>query len=347
VPYWILVAFWRRRGALRGDHLAMALAATGLTNGNRRTRLLFDALVPLSLVAVLYDAMRLSRNAGLTPSKVHVADIREKELKWFGVGSGTSRVTLQDWFHEHASLPLDLFCAIPYGVFLYVVTGYAVYLLGRDRGSQQRFAWGFFVLNLAGFATYHLYPAAPPWYFRKHGARIHLDARPSEGTHLARVDAFLGVPYFKRFYDRGSDVFGAVPSLHCAYPLLMILEGWKLHGPVGRSLLVLFYGSMCFSAVYLDHHWVIDVILGSGYAVGTHWLMLQLIPAAKTIEPRAALLGEGTARAPGTPGSWAGPRQLERSVSPLNLADRDDYISNMLAPGGALQSRRWASAKRD
>ena len=117
-PYWLLVAFWRRRGCLRFDHVAMAVAATGLAYGTPRTKRLFEGLVPLSLVAMLYDAMRLSRNAGLAPSKVHAADIREKELAWFGVGKGAQRVTLQDWFYEHASLPLDLFCAVPYGIFL-------------------------------------------------------------------------------------------------------------------------------------------------------------------------------------------------------------------------------------
>src|SRR5262249_55289549 len=150
-----------------------------------------------------------------------------------------------------------------------------------DRGSQRRFAWGFFVLNAAGFVTYHLYPAAPPWYFRKHGSRVDLRATPYEGTHLARVDRFLGYPYFKKFYARSRDGFGVVPSLHVGYPLLMILVGWRLHGKVGRSLLALFYGSMCFSAVYLDHHWVIDVILGSGYALGTHWLMRLIIPVER------------------------------------------------------------------
>jgi hypothetical protein len=284
-PYWLLVAFWKRRGGLRWDHVALAVAATSLAYGNRRTKRLFEGLVPLSLVAMLYDGMRLSRNAGLAPSKVHVADIREKELAWFGVGKGASRVTLQDWFYEHASFPVDLFCAIPYGIFLWVVAGYAAFLIVRDQDAQRRFAWGFFVLNVAGFVTYHLYPAAPPWYFRTHGDRVDLRAAPSEGSHLARVDAFMGYPYFKKLYARGSDVFGAVPSLHVAYPLLMIHEGWRLHGPAGRSLLALFYGSMCFSAVYLDHHWVIDVLLGSGYALGTGAFMRRLIPL-----PRPALL---------------------------------------------------------
>jgi membrane-associated phospholipid phosphatase len=35
---------------------------------------------------------------------------------------------------------------------------------------------------------------------------------------------------------------------------------------------------MCFSAVYLDHHWVIDVVLGSGYALGAGAAMRSLIP---------------------------------------------------------------------
>jgi hypothetical protein len=264
------------------------MTATGLAHGGPRGKRLFAALLPLSAVGILYDAMRLFKNAGLTPSGVHVADIRAMELKWFGVGTGDRRVTLQDWFHEHHSLPLDLLCAIPYGVFLYVVMGYAVYLLGRDAGSQQRFAWGFVVLNAAGFVTYHLYPAAPPWYYRKYGTHVDLDAAPSPGTHLARVDAFLGFPYFERFYGRASDIFGAVPSLHVAYPLLMIIEGWGHHGGFGRSLLALFYGSMCFSAVYLDHHWVIDIILGSGYALGTGFFMRRLIPRAEL--PRLARL---------------------------------------------------------
>ena len=77
-PYWIWVAFWRARAGLRWDHVAMALAATGLAYGNRRTKTLFVALVPLSAVAMLYDGMRLLKNTGLTTTNVHVGDIRAR-----------------------------------------------------------------------------------------------------------------------------------------------------------------------------------------------------------------------------------------------------------------------------
>jgi membrane-associated phospholipid phosphatase len=33
---------------------------------------------------------------------------------------------------------------------------------------------------------------------------------------------------------------------------------------------------MCFAAVYLDHHWVFDVVLGSLYAVVISTLMRRL-----------------------------------------------------------------------
>jgi len=74
-------------------------------------------------------------------------------------------------------------------------------------------------------------------------------------------------------------VFGAVPSLHVAYPLLMLIEGFRRHRWLGRVLLVWFYLSMCFAAVYLDHHWVFDIVLGSIYTVVISSLMRSVFNA--------------------------------------------------------------------
>ena len=62
-------------------------------------------------------------------------------------------------------------------------------------------------------------------------------------------------------------MFGAIPSLHCAYPLLVVIEGWRMFGPKLRASAVAYWLAMIFSAVYLGHHWVIDAIVGSTYAV--------------------------------------------------------------------------------
>jgi hypothetical protein len=276
-PFWLWVLLWAAIGALRWEHVAISLLASALALGNARTKRWFLALIPLSAVAVLYDAMRFVKNWGVAPNTIHICDLRAAELRWFGVQTDAGRVTVQDWFQAHARMPLDVISAVPYGLYLYIVIGYAIYLVGRDFAAQQRFAWGFFLLNMAGFATYHVFPAAPPWYFHLHACSVDLAAPASTGPNLARVDALLGVPYFHAFYARSSDVFGAVPSLHVAYPLLMIVEGFRLHGRLGKSLLVLFYAWMCFAATYLDHHWVIDVVVGSAYALVVGVIMRCLV----------------------------------------------------------------------
>jgi membrane-associated phospholipid phosphatase len=77
-----------------------------------------------------------------------------------------------------------------------------------------------------------------------------------------RVDNLLGIPYFQSFYARASQVFGAVPSLHCAYPMLGLLTAWRFAGPIARSAHLLYVVVMFSASVYLDHHWIVDGILG-------------------------------------------------------------------------------------
>ena len=194
----------------------------------------------------------------------------------FGITSAGVRQTLQDWAQAHASAPLDIFFAIPYGVFIYAVLGFEIFLFVKNYHAALRFTWGFLFLNLLGFLTYHLYPAAPPWYYHQYGCVVDLHAHASPGANLLRVDRMMGIAYFTGFYGRSSDVFGAVPSLHVAYPLLMAIEGWNGRHWVGRVGLVVFYLWMCSAAVYLDHHWVIDIILGSLYTLFVVVLMRKI-----------------------------------------------------------------------
>ena len=123
-----------------------------------------------------------------------------------------------------------------------------------------------------------------------------LTQHASAGPNLSRVDAALGFAYFKSVYGRATDVFGAIPSLHVAYPLLIAIEGWRQHRALGRALLIGFYLWMCFSALYLDHHWVIDVLVGSSYAAivaACGWALSRKAVTERAIptevQPEAAL----------------------------------------------------------
>jgi len=279
LPFWLLAAFWAVQGKLRWDHLALALLATFLAYWSDWTRRLCLGTLPLGLVGVLYDSMRVVKNVGLTRDNVHVCDVRAIDQRFFGVELNGTRATWHDYLQQHATPFWDVYCAIPYAIFLGVMVVYAVYLFRRDYPALQRFAWSFLALNVAGFITYHVYPAAPPWYFHRYGCVVDLATHASEGPNLARVDSWLGMPFFAGMYGRSSDVFGAVPSLHVAYPLLLLIEGFRRHRWLGRVLLVWFYLSMCFAAVYLDHHWVFDIVIGSLYAVVVAALIRRVLNA--------------------------------------------------------------------
>ena len=262
---WAIGAF--SRGERRWEHLVFLVLAPALAWGTPRMRRLFAGVLPLLLLGLVYDTMRLVKNIGVEPSRVHTCDIRALEARLFGVHMNGALVPPHDWLQAHASTALDLYFAIPYGTFIYVAVAFGLWLYVRDYDAMRTFGWTFLVVNLAGFVTYHIVPAAPPWYVHAHGCVVDLAAHASPGPNLARVDAMLGTPYFQSFYGRSSDVFGAVPSLHVAYPLLVVLFGWPLFETPLRVASSVFFASMCVAAVYLDHHWIVDVLLGVTYTL--------------------------------------------------------------------------------
>jgi membrane-associated phospholipid phosphatase len=259
---------------MRWEYVAFPVVSFSLAYGTAATKKLFVGLYPLGLIGILYDGMRLARNVGVTEERVHLCDLRAAEATVFGWHGAT----IHDWIQAgHTNAVLDAFFSIPYATFLFVCIGFAVYAWRRDFLTLRRFGWCFFVVNVAGFATYHLYPAAPPWYFHEHGCVVDLAANAEAGSNLARVDAWLGFPYFHGMYARATEVFGAIPSLHCAYPLMITILGWRWLGTFGRSLSIAFFVSMCVGAVYLDHHWILDVLAGIVYALGTVALVCVLV----------------------------------------------------------------------
>lgn len=264
------------RGELRWDHVAMMVLVPALAYTNEKSKKLCEASYAMGLTGLFYDAMRYFRDVGVSPERVHLCDLRALEIKLFGITMGGERVTVHDWFLTHHWDALDLWCAVPYGTFIFASLGCAVVLYGRDYRAVQHFAWGFCLMNVVGFATYHIYPAAPPWYYHAHGCFVDMAANPQAGPRLEHVDAMLGIDYFRGMYARSSDIYGAVPSLHVAYPGLILLNGFRLFKVPGKIFSIVFFVSMCFAAVYLDHHWIVDIVLGLVYCVAA-WAIVRFV----------------------------------------------------------------------
>ena len=290
-PFVAYASYALARSDLRSDHIAViAIVASFAWIGLVLPRLglpakeLLMGLYPVGLVFILYDGMRPFKNVGITADRVHLCDLRAVEASIFGSGGNT----VHDHWVTHHTTTLDLICAIPYATFILWCVAGGVWLYIKDRPAMRRFMWAFFLMNASGFVTYHVLPAAPPWYFHSHGCVVDLATRASEGPALARVDSLLGIGYFHGMYSKASSVFGALPSLHCAYPFLLLLEGWRTFRPWMRAAAIGYYVLMVFSAVYLDHHWLLDALLGTLYATAAALVMRLVFHALAARAARSA-----------------------------------------------------------
>lgn len=246
-------------GQFRPEHVLIAGLVLGLGLFNRTTQSLTAALYPGVLVALVSDAIRFVIPVVVTPERVHACDLRALELKLFSVAPG---MTPGDWLQQHTTPFWDVIYAIPYAAFLYVVPLYALYLFVKDRERMALYMWAFAIAHVIGYGMWLIVPAAPPWYVRLDGCLVDAKAAAS-AAGLLRVDELLGISYFKQFYGRAANVFGAMPSMHVAFPMIGLFSAvgratrrtWPVH--------VLYAGAMFVASVYLDHHWILDGLAGA------------------------------------------------------------------------------------
>jgi membrane-associated phospholipid phosphatase len=236
------------------------------------TRRFFTGMLPFLLFAIVTDLSRLTAPL-FQVLPIHVEEPYRLDQLVFGVRTAGRVLTPPELFAIHHWPAVDLVAGTAYIIFVWWALGFAAYLalFRRDAAGRRllvRFGWTFLAMNVAGIVTYYLYPAAPPWYVAEYGlGPVHREARASMAG-AARWDALTGIPWFTSFYSRSPEVFGAIPSLHVSYPLLTYLFGrelgkrWLDAASFGLFLLV------AFAAVYLGHHYVIDVVLGALYAIG-------------------------------------------------------------------------------
>lgn len=246
---------------IRFEHVLMDATFIVLAWASPRLRRLSFYCLPMGLTAMAYDNLRFVTHLRGT---IHVADLYAADLRWFGLDTEAGRIILPEYFRRHPNVLLDLVCGFAYLSYLYEIIGLGFYLYFRDESRMSRLAWGFMAVNLMGMATYLIYPAAPPWYVEQYGlGPAVLDAAPS-AAGAARFDELLGISYFANFYARNINVFGAMPSLHVAYPVLVfcVVVGMGRAWAITTGLFALL---VAFSAVYLRHHYVWDILMGALY----------------------------------------------------------------------------------
>ena len=80
----------------------------------------------------------------------------------------------------------------------------------------------------------------------------------------------------------GGNPFAAMPSLHSALTVLIVLALWrwrKLRAPA-----VLYLAAMGFTLVYCGEHYVIDLLVGAAVAVAAWLVSTRLVGSPKPLQ---------------------------------------------------------------
>ncbi|HEX8528510.1 MAG TPA: phosphatase PAP2 family protein [Cytophagales bacterium] len=276
----------------RPEQVVLVVLGNGLYYLSAATRRLVTGFSVFIGYWVLYDYMKAFPNYRYRP--VSIAGLYELEKSLFGIPVNGVRLTPNEYWLTHAAAWLDALSGLFYLCWIPVPLAFAAFLWWRNGRQFACFALTFLLVNLLGFAVYYLFPAAPPWYVQAHGFGFNpLTAGSTAG--LARFDQLLGTGVFASIYAKGSNVFAAMPSLHSAYPVVVLYFGLKNRLGWVNGLFAGVAAGIWFAAVYTSHHYVLDVLAGIGCA-GTgialfDWLRRRSRPVAALTESLARATG--------------------------------------------------------
>ena len=235
----------------------VALTCAGATHGVRR--FLMDWL-PLVVIAAGYDTVR-AQAPDLIARAIVRPQLRFDELVF---GGTAPTVQLQRWLDVRPNRVhwWDYLAWVAYLSHFVVTLAVAAFLYFTNRARFKRLALLILTVSVAGFITYFIIPAEPPWLASRQGALPHT-------TRVVHdIWSNLDLPTIAKVFNGDSRVanpVAALPSLHAAWPFMLLLFLWPVLRR-GRWLLVGYNAVMVFVLVYGAEHYVSDILLGWLYA---------------------------------------------------------------------------------
>lgn len=222
------------------------------------------------------------------------------------------------WLQQHLYTrgvlqPWDVMAACMYMLHFLAPLLAAFILWMSNRALFAKYAIAFVVVAIAGWTTYVLYPAVPPWmaaeklvsfhgkyfsaydwqalramgiahpywYVQAHGHVYLPGAQNIFQTIMSNwYSSYNGTIFFGGIHMTYDQV-AAMPSEHAAYPMLFYLFLRRQFGRLADICLV-YLGLLVFSIMYLGQHYFIDAVVGFAYAGAGYLLVVHLAPAILT-----------------------------------------------------------------
>ena len=242
----------------------LGLGMAAFAAGEARVRLprLVRDWTPLISILLVYDLLRGYADGLL----FHAHELPQLRVEAWLFGKPVPTV----WLHEHlwhGAHDLRWWDYATWGIYITHFIGTtavaaALWTWRHDRFA--RFATMVCGIAAAGYATYVLYPAAPPWMAAQQG-------NLGPANRIAPIVwAHVPIAHFNVIFEHGlryANNVAAMPSLHEAYAVLLTLYLWRYTPRLVRPLLALYPFAMGFALVYGGEHYVVDIVAGWIYAV--------------------------------------------------------------------------------
>lgn len=217
-------------------------------------------LLPFAAILLVYDSFR------------GVADDLNKSVNYdlapaadrFIFGELPTQ-SLQNWlWHGHIAW-YDFVLYLPYMLHFVLPVFLAILVWFTNKRHYWHYITGFAIVSFAAFFTFLVFPAAPPWL-------------AAEGGYISDIERItthvwfaLGIEDFPSVYNHISpNPVAAVPSLHAAWAILLLIYTQKFYGRKWAALAALYPFLIIFGTIYQGEHYVFDAALGTIYAVAAY-----------------------------------------------------------------------------
>ncbi len=237
------------------------------------TRKLVLSFAAFIVFWVVFDYMKAFPN--YLVNEVRIESLYNLEKSWFGIGYQGEMLTPNEFMARHTHVVVDVLSGLFYLSWVPVPIGLTIWFFFTRKPEAIHLSFTFLLVNLVGFMLYYLYPAAPPWYVQDHGFAFNA-ATPGSAAGLTRFDEALGIHLFRSMYEKSSNVFAAMPSLHAAYPVVALFYSLRNKPGIASIFIAFSMVGIWGSAVYSNHHYILDVIGGVSCAlvgIGLYWLL--------------------------------------------------------------------------
>lgn len=156
----------------------------------------------------------------------------------------------------------DVLAAIPYLVHFPLPFLFGAYLILHPKKKEALFPymWCAGWVNFLSVIIQFVFPTASPWFvdsavLDQHGNTIYEYANEAG---FKRLDRILGFSIFHNIYSHSPLKFGAFPSLHVAWPMIVYLN----HPWFGKKVAGIHVLWITLAALYSTHHYLIDAVGG-------------------------------------------------------------------------------------